>query len=80
MGNNDAKPGVLAAVLAGCNPVGRDEDGAYFRSIRYRLTATVETPLGERSGYSVIETKTNRQITKVRVTGEAVAVALLQLS
>ena len=66
----------VAAALAGCGggvPFDRDE---YFQSIRYRLTAEVETPKGSWSGSSVIEAKTNRRITRVKATGEAVAVDL----
>lgn len=44
--------------------------------LRYKLTATVSTPAGERSGYSVIEVAMSRTSRKFDVRGEAVAVDL----
>lgn len=66
----------VLALLSGCGGDAGSDGGAWFRPIRYRLTATVETPQGERSGYSIIESQTNRRITRVRTRGEAVAVDL----
>lgn len=62
--------------LAGCRDAEGGGGSGWFRPIRYRLTATVETPAGERSEFSVIEAQTNRSITRVRARGEAVAVDL----
>ena len=44
--------------------------------VRYRLTATVSTPSGDRSGSSVIEVAMSRSSRKFDVHGEAVAVDL----
>lgn len=62
--------------LAACEPGGLGSDLMYFPPIRYRLTATVETPEGERTGSSVIETNLDRGLTGADVRGEAVAVDL----
>ena len=68
--------GVAMVVLTGCQPGDPFNGRANFQPIRYRLTATVETPQGERTAFSVIESSTNRSITRVKVRGEAVAVEL----
>ena len=67
---------VAMIVLTGCQPGDPFIRPGDFQPIRYRLTATVETPQGERTAFSVIESSTNRSITRVRVRGEAVAVDL----
>ena len=68
--------GVAVFVLTGCQPGDPFGGLADFQPIRYRLTATVETPQGERTAFSVIESSTNRSITRVEARGEAVAVDL----
>ena len=68
--------GSASALLIGCDGSKAIDNSVYFQPIRYRLTAEVDTPEGTRSGSSVIEAKTNRRITWVKATGEAVAVDL----
>lgn len=68
--------GATIMAVGGCSKSDPALGDAYFQPIRYRLTATVETPSGERTGFSIIESQTNRSITRVKARGEAVAVDL----
>ena len=58
-----------AALLAGC-----DAMIPRFEPIRYRLEAQVETPVGVKTGSSVIEVTTDKSLRSFQVRGEAVAV------
>jgi hypothetical protein len=60
-------------ILAGCDWATAP---ARPHVLRYKLTATVSTPSGERSGHSVIEVALSRTARKFDVRGEAVAVDL----
>ena len=72
--------GLAASTLAGCGFLSES-----FPTYRYRLTIEVDTPIGLRSGASVIEVRTSRtgknfpaspNQTSYRIKGEAVAVDL----
>jgi hypothetical protein len=65
--------GVAAALLSGCDWITAP---ARPHVVRYRLVATVDTPVGERSGHSVIEVAMSRTSGTFDVRGEAVAVDL----
>lgn len=70
--------GIIAVtlMLGGCEPGKVGSSLLYIEPIRYRLTATVETPQGVKTGYSVIEVTMDRALVYGTVRGEAVAVDL----